>query len=67
MKLFQMKCVLHFRRRKWNLEERDDYSVLPDGTLQPKNLFQAMSDVMKASRDDFGLNSLFAFFGQNNK
>ena len=45
-----------------NLEHRGDYTVLPNGELQPQNLYEACVGVLKNNNDSLGLitfNSIF--------
>ncbi len=46
----------------FNLEKVGDYTRLPDGTLQPKNLFQAMISVAKDAGDEFAQHCLSTYF-----
>ncbi len=49
------------------LEETEDreQTKLPDGTLQPKNLYLAIVGVMKEANDDLGLMAIKKFFGES--
>ncbi len=50
-----------------DLEVEGDFTRLPDGTLQPKNLFEAMVQVMRDAGDRFGQHCISRFFEQNGK
>ena len=39
-----------------------EQTKLPDGTLQPKNLFLSIADLLKEHRDDLGLMAVKRFF-----
>jgi len=42
-----------------------EQSKLPDGTLQPKNLYLAITEVLKEAKDDLGLMAVKKFFGES--
>ena len=47
----------------YDLEVCDDYTRLPNGVMQPRNLYNACADVLKGNNDNLGLiilNSIFA-------
>ncbi len=44
------------------LEQIGDYTRLPDGSLQPKNLFEAMIQVAKEAGDEFAQHCFSTFF-----
>ena len=52
---------------EWELEDDGDFTRLPNGQLQPKNLYDACKDVLKESSDHFGLMTLNAFFDKPTK
>ena len=52
---------------EWGLEDDGDFTRLPNGQLQPKNLYDACKDVLKESSDHFGLMTLNAFFDKPTK
>lgn len=49
------------------LERRTDCTVLPDGTLQPKNLFLAITDLLAMNQDNLGIVTMKEFFAKNGK
>ena len=52
---------------EWGLEDDGDFTRLPNGQLQPKNLYDACKDVLKESSDHFGLVTLNACFDKPTK
>ena len=44
------------------LEIEGDWKILPDGTRQPLNLYQAMMSLMKESGDEVGVEAIRIFF-----
>ncbi len=54
-----------YGEEKADLPVVGDCTMLPDGTLQPKNLIEAMNEVMERNGDDFGRVSMLRFFGAN--
>ncbi len=46
----------------FGLETVGDYTQLPDGTLQPRNLFEAMISVAKKAGDEFAQHCLSTYF-----
>ncbi|CAB4043654.1 GTP-binding A, partial [Paramuricea clavata] len=52
-----------YGEKGYDLEEVGEYTRLPNGVLQPKNLYDACADVLKENNDNLGLiilNSIFA-------
>ena len=49
----------------YDLETQGAWTILPDGVLQPKNLYDAVKDVLKKNRDHFGLLAINRFFLDN--
>ena len=50
---------------KYGLPEDGDWTVLPDGTKQPLNVFEAMIELMKNSGDEVGVETIRQFFSVN--
>ncbi len=53
---------LENRPEDFELEKIGDYTRLPDGTIQPKNLFEAMIKVTKDAGDEFAQHCLSTHF-----
>jgi predicted GTPase len=51
----------------YDLEPVDDYTRLPNGVLQPKNLYDACADVLKKNEDHLGLITLNSIFAASTK
>ena len=51
----------------YDLEVRGDYTCLPNGELQPKNLYTACGDVLKGNNDNLGLITLNSVFVASGK
>ena len=47
----------------YGLPAQGDWTVLPDGTKQPHNVFEAMIQLMKDSGDEIGVETIRLFFG----
>ena len=52
---------------KKELEHKGDWKILPDGTRQPLNLFQAMTHLMKQSGDEIGIEAVRLLFRDSRK
>ena len=50
-----------------NLERRGDNTVLPNGELQPKNLYEACASVLQTNDDGLGLITLNSIFAEPRK
>ncbi len=67
LKVFAPVVILENGYDRWALEVSGDYTRLPNGKLQPKNLYEACAEVLKGNNDHLGLitlNSVFAASGK---
>ena len=53
--------------KKKKIEQEGDWHILPDGTRQPLNLFDAMTHLMKHSGDEIGIESVRLLFSVSRK
>ena len=53
--------------KKKEMEQEGDWKILPDGTKQPLNLFDAMIHLMNQSRDKIGIEAVRLFFHMSTK
>ena len=51
--------------KRGELKQEGDWKILPDGTRQPLNLFQAMIHLMKQSGDEIGVEAIRLLFSES--
>ena len=52
---------------EYELKKDGDFTILPDGARQPKNLYNACLKLLERNKDHFGLMVLNAFFTRTRK
>ncbi|CAB4028571.1 GTP-binding A [Paramuricea clavata] len=56
-----------YGKEGYDLDVVGDYTRLPNGVLQPKNLYEACADVLKNNNDNLGLITLNSIFAPSTK